>query len=89
MLVDDLVTKAESKLEAINILKENGIRVNDIVVLIDREQGGTAELSKLGYVCHSAFTLSELVTFYHNAKAINEEDFSRTMDYLRGSRSQT
>jgi len=40
VVVDDLVTRADSKLEAVNVLKDNGVNVTDVVVLIDRKQGG-------------------------------------------------
>src|SRR4051812_18973061 len=40
LLVDDLITRADSKLESLAVLSENGLKVHDIVVLIDREQGG-------------------------------------------------
>lgn len=38
LLIDDLVTKADSKLETIAVLKEAGLEVSDVVVLVDREQ---------------------------------------------------
>ena len=46
LLIDDLVTHADSKLNAISILETNGMKVRDIVVLIDREQGGREKLKE-------------------------------------------
>lgn len=42
VVIDDLVTKADSKLNAINVLEAGGLKVRDVVVLVDREQGGAA-----------------------------------------------
>lgn len=82
LLVDDLITKAESKLEAISILEENGLQVQDVVVLIDREQGGVQELERRGYACHMAFKLGELLRLYLEAEKISREQYERTMTYL-------
>ena len=82
LLVDDLITKADSKLATIATLEENGLKVTDVVVLVDREQGGVAELTQHGCRCHRAFTLKELLNLYHETAAINPTDYDRTMVYL-------
>ncbi len=82
LLIDDLITKAESKLKAISILSENGIAVTDVVVLVDREQGGADQLEAAGYRCHSAYRLMELLSFYVDGDHITRDDFDRTVSYL-------
>jgi uridine monophosphate synthetase len=44
VVLDDLITTGGSKLAAIEPLQAAGLEVRDVVVLIDREQGGGAEL---------------------------------------------
>jgi len=82
LLVDDLITQATSKMEAISVLEENGLKVSGVIVLVDRQQGGPIELEEHGYVCRAAFKLSELLEFYLKTKSINEHDYRRTVDYL-------
>jgi uridine monophosphate synthetase len=82
LVVDDLVTYADSKLEAIAVLEANGLIVRDVVVLVDRDQGGSEELIKHGYSCHAAFSLRELIYFYYTYKMINDETYFRTKTYL-------
>jgi uridine monophosphate synthetase len=61
LLVDDLITKGTAKIEALKPLMDEGLVVKDIVVLIDREQGGTAELAARSVMLHAVFTLSQML----------------------------
>jgi len=65
VLLDDLITEGGSKLEAIESLRREGLIVEDIVVLIDREGGGMEQLQAAGYRVHAAFTLSEMMRNIH------------------------
>lgn len=80
--IDDLITHAESKLEAISVLEENGLKVRDLAVLIDREQGGVRELEKRGYKCHAAFGLKGLLDFYLDEGKIDQDLYDRTVQYM-------
>ena len=84
LLIDDLITLANSKLEAISVLEENGLQVRDVVVLVDRQQGGVQELKKRGYACHTAFGLKELLEFYLETGKISEDQYQRTLVYIKG-----
>ena len=64
LMVDDLVTEGHSKLEAIHILRDAGLEVSDVMVLIDHGRGGREELEKLGCKLHSVFTAAKLLDLY-------------------------
>lgn len=59
-IIDDLVTGAETKLEAIKAAQEMGYEVTDIMVIIDREEGGAQELAKRGARLYAAFKITQL-----------------------------
>ncbi len=82
LLIDDLITKADSKLEAIKTLEQGGLIVKDVVVLIDREQGGIKELEARGYKLHAALKLSEILNFYLELELINRELYDKVTAYL-------
>jgi len=46
VVYDDLITTGASKFEAISSLEAAGLKVKDIVVLVDREQGGKREVEQ-------------------------------------------
>jgi uridine monophosphate synthetase len=58
VVIDDIVTDGASKLEAIEPLEAAGLVVEDLVVLIDREQGGRERLAAKGYRLHAVLTIS-------------------------------
>jgi uridine monophosphate synthetase len=61
VVLDDLVTTGASKVEALAPLREAGLKVSDVVVLVDREQGGREELAAAGLTLHAALTVSQLL----------------------------
>jgi uridine monophosphate synthetase len=61
LVLDDLVSTGGSKIEAMEPLQAAGLSVRDVLVLIDREQGGGRELAAKGYRLHAVFTLRALL----------------------------
>jgi uridine monophosphate synthetase len=61
VVIDDLATTGGSKFEAIAKLTHAGLRVQDVVVLIDRQGGAKEALSQAGYRMHSIFKMDELI----------------------------
>ena len=82
VLIDDVITTADSKLKALKILARSSITVRDVVVLIDREQGGKESLEKAGFALHSAITVSRLLAFYQDQGIITPETRSHTLEKL-------
>ncbi len=60
IVVDDLISSGHSKLPVINSFREAGAIVNDIVVLIDRELGGSEAMKEQNVRLQAVAKLSEL-----------------------------
>lgn len=82
VLIDDLVTRADSKLEAASILTAQGLTVNDIVVLIDRKQGGREQLARQGFDLHAALTMDKMLDFYAKVGKLSQEKYQDTVGRL-------
>src|SRR3989338_5369720 len=83
LVIDDLITNGASKFEAITPLQENNLKVKDIVVLVDREQGGTKELAEKGYALHSVLKISDVLKILKQNQKISEQQFSDIEVYFK------
>lgn len=82
LLVDDVITDANSKLEAARLLEGNRLVVEDIVVFLDREQGGKKNLLDAGYQFHASYKLLALLRQYRAWGLIDHEMFDRVQSYI-------
>ena len=82
LLVDDLITRGGSKLEAIETLQAAHLVVRDVLVLIDREQGGAADLAEQGYSLHAVLPLTGLLEELAASDRINDAQHDEVLTYL-------
>jgi uridine monophosphate synthetase len=61
VVLDDLITTGGAKIEAVGPLESAGLKVRDVLVLIDREQGGKEQLAQRGYTLHAVLSLRTLL----------------------------
>lgn len=85
VVIDDLITTGGSKLEGIHKLAENGLDVEDIVVLIDRSRSAGTYLAKEGYQLHSYFSITELLDYYLTAGYISKNLFNKVQQFIEGA----
>ncbi len=86
LLVDDLITRGGSKLEAIEALEAVGLTVDDVLVLIDREQGGAGDLAERGYRLHAVLRLTDLLDMLAESGRITTEQRADVLTYLEETR---
>lgn len=77
-VIDDLITKADSKFEAIKVLESEGFEIRGVAVLIDREQGGADQLQSRGYLLRASMRLSQILNFYLRVGKITREVYEDT-----------
>ena len=82
VLVDDMATNAYSKLNFVEGIKQSGGIVEDVVIVLDREQGGVQALAEKGIKLHSLITLKELLSYMKEKNMLDESKYKEIMDYL-------
>lgn len=83
LVIDDLITAADSKLEAIGELEKAGLVVKNVLVMVDRQQGGGKELRQRGYRLYRCFTIDGLIGIYKLHYRLSSELCSEIIAYLR------
>lgn len=60
LIIEDVITSGASILETTAELEAAGLKVKDLAVLIDRQQGGKENLQAKNYAVHAVFTMQEI-----------------------------
>lgn len=85
LLVEDVITSGSSLLETIPEIENEGITVSDIIVVLDRQQGGKEILEKKGFRVHTLFTITEVCKMLREEEHLSEEEVDRINNFLSGN----
>ena len=85
LIIDDLITNGDSKLETFEVFLEAGLQVKDVIVLIDREQGGKQRLHEAGYNLLSAISIYEILEQMKRLKQIDEMQYNNICEFLQNA----
>lgn len=73
VIVDDVISDGASKFETIKPLEEANLVVSQVVVLLDRGQGGPQTLINSGYHCTTITNMEEVLNVLHKYGRITHE----------------
>ncbi|MBS1550342.1 MAG: orotate phosphoribosyltransferase [Bacteroidetes bacterium] len=85
LLVEDVITSGKSLLETIPEIENEGINVSDVVVVLDRGQGGKELLESKGYRVHTLFTIQEVCGILKEEGHLLDDEIARINDFLAGN----
>jgi len=77
VMVDDVMPTGTSVLNGINQLKEAGLLVSDLYVIINRLEGGDKALSNIGVQTHQLTDILEITDILFQEKLIDKEIFEK------------
>lgn len=85
LVIDDVVAHGKSKLEALEAAKTVGFYVN-MLVLIDREQGGVEQVEREGCRVYAAMKLTDILDYYMEKQMITKDQYQKSIKYLSKSK---
>jgi len=85
LIIDDVVTKAESKFRSFKVAEQLGYNVMGLIVLVDRGEGGKEKIEEAGYQFYAPFTLRGLLDYYFEKGSITQKQYNESIEYLKQS----
>jgi uridine monophosphate synthetase len=82
VVIDDLATTGGSKFEAIEKLTASGLKVQDVVVLIDRQSGAQQALQAAGFRLLSVLTITQLLDYWEKTGKVAQNQILKTREFL-------
>jgi len=82
LVIDDVMSTGESKIEINEILAENGLGVKYFVVLIDRSSKGREFLEKKGFSLISILNISDILEVLQEEKSISKDHLNAVSAFL-------
>ena len=77
VMVDDVITTGTSVLNGIKQLKESGLAVSDVFVIINRLEGADKAFTDIGVQIHQLTDILEITSTLFQEKLINKEIFEK------------
>jgi orotate phosphoribosyltransferase len=89
LLVDDLITSGGTVIETAAFLRvEAGLKVKDVVVLLDRQEGGEERLRRHGYNLISILGLETMLNYLMASRRMEEHWYRKSMEYIQSRRAE-
>lgn len=83
IIIEDVVTSGSSVLETVYALKEEGLIVTEVLVVIDREQGGRKNLENKGIKMRSLYDVTLLLNYLLDHGKVTPEIVKDVATYLK------
>ncbi len=87
VLIEDVITTGGSIVTAAEVLRQAGLEIKDVVVLVDREQGGDLKMKEIGLALQSVLKISEIVSTLEQNNLIDAEIYGKVIRYLNDDAS--
>ena len=88
LLIDDTITDGASKLESIDLFKHNQFTINDVLIFLDRKQGGSETLIKCGIRLHSVCDIFQMLDILTHRGQIDSKAYNQTLMFFKSSTSK-
>ena len=69
MVLEDVVTTGRSAMLAVERLQAAGYQVEEVIALVDREQGGASFYRSKGLKFRAIFSISDIQSYFQQTKS--------------------
>ncbi len=83
LLLEDVITTGGSLLQAVETLRDAGLVVEDVLVFVDRRQGGPAAMAKHGLIVHPILDIFEILRVLKAQTQIDAATYEKVSAYLQ------
>ena len=88
LMIDDLITTGQSVIDAADAARKQGGIVAELVVLLDREQGGREFIRSKNIEPHVLFNISEAFTWLNEVELLGDKDHEMIMAYINSEKEE-
>lgn len=82
LVIEDVITTGGSIVSAVEILRQAGLVIKDVIVLVDREQGGSSKMEEMGIKLHSVLKFYEIVSVLEQKGLMDEQTREIVRQYM-------
>lgn len=82
LMIDDVVTSGGAKLDALEPFRAAGLMVEDVLVVVNRDDRAADALHAAGLHLHSVLNVRRLLGHLHAHGAVDGADVDRALDFL-------
>ena len=82
VVVDDVMTNGTSVLNGIKQLKESGLSISSVFVIINRLEGADKSLNDIGVQVHQLTDILEITNILFQEKLISKETFEKVKEQI-------
>lgn len=82
LIVEDVITSGSSVLETKTALEEAKLQADDVLVIVDREQGGKEILEDANVSVHNLFSITEILKHLQNEGKIDTDMVLNVQNFL-------
>lgn len=84
LVIDDLITTGGSIISAVEALRKTGCVVKDAAVLVDRLEGGKANLAGAGVRLNAYAQVTELIEILYQSRMMTKGDYEAVAKQIKG-----
>ena len=86
LIIEDVISSGASVLETAEVLKNEKLEVTDVVVFLDREQGGSTNLKNQNVNVHSVTNVTTLLQILFEVGKITDEEKEKVENFIQNNK---